>query len=132
MSSGRTNWSSRRTKNRQNALLKDSVALLHDSLALLHGIVALPDGIVALLHDIVVLLDDIVVLLRDIVLLLDDIVVLLRDTLALPDGIVKRFGDRQNYLVEYVDDKSRQKYEKDYTHKETGITVHPIFIETGN
>lgn len=34
-------------------------------------------------------------------------------------------------FVEYVDDATRQKYEQDYKHKDTGVTVAPIFVETG-
>ena len=36
------------------------------------------------------------------------------------------------FFVESVDDKSRKTYEKDYPDKETGVTVSPIFVETGN
>ncbi len=34
-------------------------------------------------------------------------------------------------FVEYVDDATRQKYENAYLHKETGVKVIPIFVETG-
>jgi hypothetical protein len=33
-------------------------------------------------------------------------------------------------FIEMVDDKNRQRFETDYT--QTGVTVHPIFIQTGN
>jgi hypothetical protein len=34
------------------------------------------------------------------------------------------------FFVEQVDEKTRKKYEKEYTDKETKVTVKPIFIET--
>lgn len=33
-------------------------------------------------------------------------------------------------FVEYIDNKSREQYERDYLDKETGVTVKPIFVET--
>jgi hypothetical protein len=36
------------------------------------------------------------------------------------------------FFVEQVDEKTRQKYEKEYRDKETEVTVKPIFIETGH
>lgn len=36
------------------------------------------------------------------------------------------------FFVEYADEKSREKYEKEYRDKETKVTVKPIFIETGH
>ena len=35
-------------------------------------------------------------------------------------------------FVEYADDASREKYEKDHTDAETGVRVRPVFVETGN
>jgi len=35
-------------------------------------------------------------------------------------------------FVEYVDDENRSKYEKEYVDAETGVSVIPIFVETGN
>jgi hypothetical protein len=35
------------------------------------------------------------------------------------------------FFVEYIDEKSRDTYEKDYIEKNTGVTVKPIFIEIG-
>ncbi len=46
----------------------------------------------------------------------------------------KEFGFPEVWLisfVEYVDDATRQKYEKAYLHKETDVKVIPIFVETG-
>ncbi|MDM8560959.1 AAA-like domain-containing protein [Candidatus Parabeggiatoa sp. HSG14] len=34
-------------------------------------------------------------------------------------------------FVEVVDDKNRQKFEKDYMDVKTGVTVHPQFVQTG-
>jgi hypothetical protein len=34
-------------------------------------------------------------------------------------------------FVEYVDDATRQKYEKEYHDQETGVKVMPLFVETG-
>ncbi|MEE4356317.1 MAG: hypothetical protein V2I97_07590, partial [Desulfococcaceae bacterium] len=36
------------------------------------------------------------------------------------------------FFVEYADDANREKYEKDYTDEDTGVTVKPVFVETGN
>ncbi|MCP4137818.1 MAG: hypothetical protein GY754_43050, partial [bacterium] len=36
------------------------------------------------------------------------------------------------FFIEYIDEENRKKYEVDYTHKETGIKVMPVFVETGN
>ncbi|MCP4132336.1 MAG: hypothetical protein GY754_15295 [bacterium] len=36
------------------------------------------------------------------------------------------------FFIEYIDDKNKSKYEVDYTHKETGVTVMPVFVETGD
>jgi AAA-like domain len=36
------------------------------------------------------------------------------------------------FFVEYIDDATREKYEKDFKEKNTGIIVKPIFIETAN
>ncbi len=36
------------------------------------------------------------------------------------------------FFVEYIDDNNREKYEKEYTDKETSVRVTPIFVETGN
>ena len=36
------------------------------------------------------------------------------------------------FFVEYADEKNRKKYERDYLDKDTGITVKPVFVETGN
>ncbi|MDM8551299.1 AAA-like domain-containing protein [Desulfobacterales bacterium HSG2] len=35
-------------------------------------------------------------------------------------------------FVEYVDEKNREKYERDYLDEDTGVTVKPVFVETGN
>jgi hypothetical protein len=35
-------------------------------------------------------------------------------------------------IVEHVDEANRQKYEAVYNDKETGVTVIPVFIETGS
>ncbi len=35
------------------------------------------------------------------------------------------------FFVEYIDDENRQKYEVTYKENETGITVFPMFVETG-
>ena len=35
------------------------------------------------------------------------------------------------FFVEYIDDASREKYEKIYTDEETGVRVTPVFVETG-
>ncbi len=35
-------------------------------------------------------------------------------------------------FVEYVDDTNRQKYEVIYKDKKTGVTVSPVFVETGS
>ncbi|MCP4352889.1 MAG: hypothetical protein GY795_46150 [Desulfobacterales bacterium] len=35
------------------------------------------------------------------------------------------------FFVEYIDDLNREKYEKEYTDAETGVTVIPMFAETG-
>ncbi len=35
------------------------------------------------------------------------------------------------FFVEYIDDTHRAKYEKDFTEETSGITVKPVFIETG-
>jgi len=35
-------------------------------------------------------------------------------------------------FVEAVDDKNRQRFEVDYTSEETGIIVHPQFVQTGS
>ncbi|MDM8560475.1 AAA-like domain-containing protein [Candidatus Parabeggiatoa sp. HSG14] len=34
-------------------------------------------------------------------------------------------------FIETVDDKNRQKFEKDYMDAKTGVTVHPQFVQTG-
>ncbi len=34
-------------------------------------------------------------------------------------------------FVEYIDDANRKKYETNYLDKETGVTVKPVFVETG-
>jgi hypothetical protein len=47
----------------------------------------------------------------------------------------KKLGLTEIYLVffvEYADEESIKKYEADYLEKESGVTVKPIFIETGN
>jgi hypothetical protein len=36
------------------------------------------------------------------------------------------------FFVEYVDQTNRLKYEATYLDKETGVTITPIFVETGN
>ncbi|MEE4356341.1 MAG: hypothetical protein V2I97_07710, partial [Desulfococcaceae bacterium] len=36
------------------------------------------------------------------------------------------------FFVEYADDANREKYEKDWTDEDTGVTVKPVFVETGN
>lgn len=36
------------------------------------------------------------------------------------------------FFVETIDSKSREKYQKVHKDKETGVTVRPIFVETGN
>jgi hypothetical protein len=33
--------------------------------------------------------------------------------------------------VEYLDDETRAKYEAANVNEETGVTVQPIFVETG-
>ncbi|MDM8550067.1 AAA-like domain-containing protein [Desulfobacterales bacterium HSG2] len=35
------------------------------------------------------------------------------------------------FFVEYVDDASREKYEKTYTDEETGVRVMPVFVDVG-
>ncbi len=35
------------------------------------------------------------------------------------------------FFVEYIDDAAREKYEKTYTHKESGVRVIPIFVDIG-
>ncbi|MCP4150256.1 MAG: hypothetical protein GY757_21085 [bacterium] len=47
----------------------------------------------------------------------------------------KQLKLREIYLLVFVpaiDDKNRKKYETNYLDKESGITVIPVFIETGN
>ncbi|MCP4150848.1 MAG: hypothetical protein GY757_24085 [bacterium] len=42
---------------------------------------------------------------------------------------------KEIYLLEFVpaiDKENREKYERDYHDKETGVTVIPVFINTGN
>ncbi|MCP4698350.1 MAG: hypothetical protein GY862_16070, partial [Gammaproteobacteria bacterium] len=34
-------------------------------------------------------------------------------------------------FIEAVDETNRQRFETDYTDSETGITVHPVFVQTG-
>ncbi len=34
-------------------------------------------------------------------------------------------------FIEAVDEKNRQRFEADYTDSETGIIVHPVFVQTG-
>jgi len=34
-------------------------------------------------------------------------------------------------FIETVDDKNRQRFEIDYTDNKTGVTVHPLFVQTG-
>ncbi|MCP4347932.1 MAG: hypothetical protein GY795_20710 [Desulfobacterales bacterium] len=36
------------------------------------------------------------------------------------------------FFVEYIDDANREKYEKEYTDKESSVLVIPVFVETGN
>ncbi len=46
----------------------------------------------------------------------------------------KEYGFPQVWLisfVEYVDDATRQKYEKKYVDQDTGVEVMPLFVETG-
>ncbi|MCP4396982.1 MAG: hypothetical protein GY801_06740, partial [bacterium] len=46
----------------------------------------------------------------------------------------KEYGFPQVWLlsfVEYVDDATRQKYEKKYVDRDTGVGVMPLFVETG-
>jgi hypothetical protein len=35
------------------------------------------------------------------------------------------------FFIEYIDDKNRGKYEKDYLDERTGVRVIPIFVDTG-
>lgn len=35
------------------------------------------------------------------------------------------------FFVEYIDEKNREKYEKDYLGEETGVMVKPVFIDLG-
>ncbi|TGO02340.1 hypothetical protein PN36_26565 [Candidatus Thiomargarita nelsonii] len=35
-------------------------------------------------------------------------------------------------FVESVEEKNRQEYEMDYTDEETGVVVHPLFVQTGS
>ncbi|RKZ74172.1 MAG: hypothetical protein DRQ57_11900, partial [Gammaproteobacteria bacterium] len=35
-------------------------------------------------------------------------------------------------FIETIDEKNRQQFEKDYTDNETGVTVHPQFVQIGN
>jgi hypothetical protein len=35
-------------------------------------------------------------------------------------------------FVDYIDDEQRARYETIYQDEETGVTVTPIFVETGN
>ncbi len=34
-------------------------------------------------------------------------------------------------FIEAVDDKNRQRFEADYTDSQTGVIVHPVFVQTG-
>jgi hypothetical protein len=46
----------------------------------------------------------------------------------------KQLGVQEIWLVlfvETVDDQNRQRFEVDYTDKNTGVTVHPLFVQTG-
>jgi hypothetical protein len=36
------------------------------------------------------------------------------------------------FFIEKIDEKNKKTYEADYLHQETQVTVHPIFIQTGN
>ncbi|MDM8516202.1 AAA-like domain-containing protein [Desulfobacterales bacterium HSG16] len=36
------------------------------------------------------------------------------------------------FFLEYIDDANREKFEKEYNDKETGVRVIPVFVETGN
>ncbi|MCP4133387.1 MAG: hypothetical protein GY754_20635, partial [bacterium] len=36
------------------------------------------------------------------------------------------------FFIEYIDEKNRKKYAVDYTDKDSGVKVMPIFVETGN
>ncbi|MCP4132884.1 MAG: AAA family ATPase [bacterium] len=36
------------------------------------------------------------------------------------------------FFIEYIDEENRKKYEVDYSDKSTGVTVMPVFVETGN
>ncbi len=36
------------------------------------------------------------------------------------------------FFVEYIDDANREKYEKPYTDKKTGVRVTPVFVDTGS
>ncbi|MCP4111721.1 MAG: hypothetical protein GY749_40390, partial [Desulfobacteraceae bacterium] len=36
------------------------------------------------------------------------------------------------FFVEYIDDANREKYEKEYTDRESSVRVIPVFVETGN
>ncbi len=47
----------------------------------------------------------------------------------------KQMGVSEVWLVlfvEYADEKNREKYERDYLDEDTGVTVKPMFVETGN
>ncbi|RKZ78322.1 MAG: hypothetical protein DRR16_27910 [Candidatus Parabeggiatoa sp. nov. 3] len=35
-------------------------------------------------------------------------------------------------FIESVDETNRQRFEVDYTDNETGVIVHPQFVQTGN
>ncbi|MDM8536295.1 AAA-like domain-containing protein [Desulfobacterales bacterium HSG17] len=35
------------------------------------------------------------------------------------------------FFIEYIDDKNREVFEKDYEDEETGVIVKPVFVETG-
>jgi len=35
-------------------------------------------------------------------------------------------------FVEYINEEYRNRYEKDYQDKESGVTVVPVFVATGN
>ncbi len=58
-----------------------------------------------------------------------------KKALAQAAGYGKQLKLEEVYLVffvEAIDDSHRKKYEKEFIEKETGVTVKPVFIETGN
>ncbi|MCP4148408.1 MAG: hypothetical protein GY757_11715 [bacterium] len=58
-----------------------------------------------------------------------------RDALTQSANYGKQLKLKEIYLLEFVpeiDKKNREKYEQEHHDKKTGVTVIPVFIETGN